>query len=316
MMKGYVRYYDLTLMFLPVIAYFLLFKYGPMYGLVLAFKDFKIKAGILGSPWVGLINFANLFEAATFVRAVKNTVIISLLKLACGFPMPIILALMLNELRGVRFKKVVQTISYLPHFLSWVVLSGLFTQFLSPGNGAINYIIRSFGGDPIYFLADNAWFSFTLIITEIWKGAGWGSILYIATIAGINPEIYEAAECDGSGHFARMWYITLPEEKLKEYGYGVELENVYIENAQYSELISLMLTSSDAPDIFEPKTMALLTQFYDQGVIAKWNRAFFEANAPATTEFINAAGRRASLKILLIFGDSLPISTAIWSACQ
>jgi putative aldouronate transport system permease protein len=209
--KSYARYYDLTLMFLPVVAYFLLFKYGPMYGLVLAFKDFKIKAGIWGSPWVGLVHFTNLFEALTFVRAVRNTIVISLLKLICGFPMPIILALMLNEVRGARFKKIVQTISYLPHFLSWVVLAGLFTQLLSPSNGAINYIIKSYGGDPIYFLADNSWFRFTLIITEIWKGVGWGSILYIATIAGINPEIYEAAECDGAGRFARMLYITLPE---------------------------------------------------------------------------------------------------------
>lgn len=210
-MKGYLRYYDLTLMFIPVIAYFLIFKYGPMYGIILAFKDFKLKAGILGSPWVGLQNFVDLFATETFLRAVKNTVWLSFLKLICGFPMPIVLALLLNEVRNLRFKKIVQTISYLPHFLSWVVLAGLFMQLLSPSNGAVNYLIEMFGGKSIYFLADNSWFRTTLIITDVWKGVGWGSILYIATISGINPEIYEAAECDGAGRFARMAYITLPE---------------------------------------------------------------------------------------------------------
>ncbi len=199
-------------MFLPVVAYFFIFRYIPMYGITLAFKKFTLSLGIMGSPWVGLANFESLLRTTTFFRAVRNTVVISLLKLVCGFPMPIILAILLNEVRNLRFKKAVQTISYLPHFLSWVVLAGLFGQLLSPNNGAVNYILKQlFGIQPIYFLADNRWYRTTLIITDIWKEVGWGSIIYLATISSINSEIYEAAECDGADRFQRIWYITLPE---------------------------------------------------------------------------------------------------------
>ena len=154
--------------------------------------------------------FEELFATHTFVRAFRNTVIISLLRWVFGFPMPIILALMLNELKNLRFKKTMQTISYLPHFLSWIILTGLFTQLLSPTNGPINYIISLLGGKPIYFLADNAWFRSTMVITGIWKEIGWGSIVYLATIAGIDTELYEAAECDGATRWQKMFRITLP----------------------------------------------------------------------------------------------------------
>lgn len=197
-------------MFIPVIAYYLIFKYAPMYGIVLAFKDYSIRKGILGSPWVGFTVFEELFATHTFVRAFRNTVIISLLRWVFGFPMPILLALMLNELKNLRFKKTMQTISYLPHFLSWIILTGLFTQLLSPTNGPINYIISLLGGKPIYFLADNAWFRSTMVITGIWKEIGWGSIVYLATIAGIDTELYEAAECDGATRWQKMFRITLP----------------------------------------------------------------------------------------------------------
>lgn len=208
--SGYRKNYVLTLMFIPVIAYYLIFKYAPMYGIVLAFKDYSIRKGILGSPWVGFTVFEELFATHTFVRAFRNTVIISLLRWVFGFPMPILLALMLNELKNLRFKKTMQTISYLPHFLSWIILTGLFTQLLSPTNGPINYIISLLGGKPIYFLADNAWFRSTMVITGIWKEIGWGSIVYLATIAGIDTELYEAAECDGATRWQKMFRITLP----------------------------------------------------------------------------------------------------------
>ena len=208
--SGYRKNYVLTLMFIPVIAYYFLFKYAPMYGIVLAFKDYSIRKGILGSPWVGFTVFEELFATHTFVRAFRNTVIISLLRWIFGFPMPIILALMLNELKNLRFKKTMQTISYLPHFLSWIILTGLFTQLLSPTNGPINYIISLLGGKPIYFLADNAWFRSTMVVTGIWKEIGWGSIVYLATIAGIDTELYEAAECDGATRWQKMFRITLP----------------------------------------------------------------------------------------------------------
>lgn len=207
---GYRKHLGLTIMFIPVIVYFIIFKYVPMYGITLAFKDFRITLGILGSPWVGLDNFRDLFRFSTFTRAVRNTVTISLLKLVAGFPMPIILALILNEVRHIRFKKVVQTISYLPYFLSWVVLAGVFIQLFSPSTGVVNYVLGLFGIKPIYFLGDNKWFRTTMVVTSVWKDAGWGSIIYLAAISGIDLSMYEAAICDGATRFQRMWYITLP----------------------------------------------------------------------------------------------------------
>ena len=152
-----------------------------------------------------------MFATKTFVRAVRNTIIISFLNLGFQFPMPIILALLLNEVRHIRYKKVVQTISYLPHFLSWVVIGGLFQQMLSPTSGFVNYIIKEWlGGDPIYFLADNRWFRTTIVMSNIWQTVGWGSILYLAALAGISPSLYEAAECDGASRLQKIWHISLP----------------------------------------------------------------------------------------------------------
>ncbi len=210
--RGYITHYELVLMFLPVLAYFILFRYVPMYGITLAFKKFNLAKGILGSPWVGLDNFTTLFATQTFLRAIRNTVIISLQRLVFGFPMPILLALMINEVRHLKFKKVVQTVSYLPHFLSWVILAGLFLQMLSPSTGPVNHILTQWFGvrDPIFFLGDNAYFRGTLIVTDIWKGMGWGSVLYLATIAGIDTSLYEAAVMDGASRMQRILYITLP----------------------------------------------------------------------------------------------------------
>ena len=210
--RGYVTQYELVLMFLPVLVYFLVFRYLPMYGITLAFKKFNLGLGILGSPWVGLDNFTTLFRTQTFLRAVRNTVIISLQRLIFSFPMPIILALLLNEVRHLRFKKIVQTVSYLPHFLSWVILAGMFLQLLSPSTGPVNHILTQWFGrqDPIFFLGDNTYFRGTLIVTDIWKGMGWGSVLYLATISGIDTSLYEAAVMDGASRLQRMWYITMP----------------------------------------------------------------------------------------------------------
>ena len=196
-------------MFLPVVVYFFIFHYIPMYGVTLAFKDFNLSEGIMGSPWVGYKHFRDLTRTHSFTRALSNTVIISLLKLVAGFPAPIILALLLNEIRDIRFKKTVQTISYLPHFLSWIILSGIFIQFLSL-DGFVNTLLGFFGIEPIYFMADNRWFRSILVITDVWKGVGWGTIVHLATIAGINPELYEAAECDGATRLYKMIHITLP----------------------------------------------------------------------------------------------------------
>jgi putative aldouronate transport system permease protein len=209
---GYRKYSALTLMFIPVVAYFIIFKYIPMGGIAIAFENYKIKEGIFGSAWCGLDNFNKAFAMATFRRSVWNTLTISGLKLLFGFPMPIILALMLNEVTHVRFKKTVQTISYLPHFLSWVVLAGMFQQLLSPNNGAVNAVLRDVFGvkDSIYFLGNNKYFRGTLIVTDIWKNVGWSSILYLATISGIDPELYEAATVDGASRWQCTRYITIP----------------------------------------------------------------------------------------------------------
>ena len=181
-----------------------------MYGLTIAFKDFVLLKGISGSPWVGLENFRKLLTAPSFSEVFVNTIKISFLRLIFGFPAPILLALLLNEVGNARFKKVVQTISYLPHFLSWVVLAGIVIQILSPSSGIVNQIIVMFGGNPIYFVADPRYFVPMLIVTGIWKEVGWGTVVYLASITSISPELYEAATIDGAGRFQKMLHITLP----------------------------------------------------------------------------------------------------------
>ncbi|QTE69753.1 sugar ABC transporter permease [Clostridiales bacterium] len=199
-------------MFIPVVLYFFVFKYIPMGGIVIAFKNFKISQGIFGSEWCGFDQFQKLFRTPTFSRSVTNTLAISGLKLLICFPAPIILALLMNEVTHLRFKKTVQTISYLPHFLSWVVLAGMFQQLLSPNNGAVNAVLRDVFGvkESIYFLGSNTYFRGTLIGTDLWKNVGWSSILYLATISGIDPTLYEAATVDGATRWQCTRYITLP----------------------------------------------------------------------------------------------------------
>ena len=206
----YGRYRELYLMLILVIAYYLVFHYVPMYGAQIAFKDYKFNLGIIRSPWVGLEHFQYLFSLRSFKEIFRNTILISTYKLLFGFPAPIILAILLNELRIIPYKKAVQTISYLPHFLSWVILGAIFTQLLSPSTGAVNILLTKLGFEPIFFLGDKSWFRSVLVFTSVWKGVGWGSIIYLASIAGINPEIYEAAIVDGAGRMRRIWHVTLP----------------------------------------------------------------------------------------------------------
>ena len=212
--KNYIKYWDLSLMLLPVIAYFVIFKYIPMGGIVIAFKDYKISEGVFKSQWVGLDNYVSIFgtNSRFFLRALRNTMVISLLKLAIGFPAPILLAILLNEVRHSAYKRVVQTVSYLPHFLSWVIMAGILTQLLSPTTGAVNAMLKSWFGlkEPIKFLISDKYFRGTVVASDVWKGVGWGSILYLATITAIDPTLYEAAICDGASRFQRVRYITLP----------------------------------------------------------------------------------------------------------
>jgi putative aldouronate transport system permease protein len=194
----------------PILLYFIFFHYKPMYGLIIAFKDFRILDGINGSPWVGFKHFDQLFGSPLFYRVFMNTIIISGQRLLFGFPAPIILALLFNELRSTRAKKAFQTISYLPYFISWVVLGGMFRELFSPSTGVVNYIITFFGGKSQYFLAEPSLFRPVLIITGIWQTVGWGSVVYLAAIAGINVEQYESAIIDGAGRFQQALRITLP----------------------------------------------------------------------------------------------------------
>lgn len=206
----YKRFSSYYLMLLPAVAGFIIFDYIPMYGVIIAFKKYSITKGIFESPWNGMENFNELFNSFFFWRVLKNTIIISGLKTLFGFPAPILLAILLNELRHLLFKKVVQTISYLPYFMSWVVLAGIIKEILSPTRGIVNYMITLFGGEPIYFLVSVKYFVFTLISTHVWQSIGWGSIIFLAAIAGINQEQYEAARIDGANRIKQMWHITLP----------------------------------------------------------------------------------------------------------
>ncbi|WJH37001.1 ABC transporter permease subunit [Paenibacillus aurantius] len=208
--KQYLEYKYFFLMLLPVLIYYAVFHYGPMYGVLIAFKNYKFMRGIWGSPWVGLENFRELFAGDYFLTVLRNTLIINFYKLLFGFPVPILLALMINEVTRSFFKKAVQTISYLPHFLSWIVLSGLIIEFLSPSRGAVNLFLDLIGLKPVYFITEPDWFRPILVLTEIWKQAGFTTIIYLAAIAGINPEMYEAADMDGISRLQKIGYITLP----------------------------------------------------------------------------------------------------------
>lgn len=188
----------------------IVFSYGPMYGVMIAFKNYSPGLGIWDSPWNNFAHFERMFNDFTFRRALLNTLNISFWKILFGFPAPIILALALNELVFERFKKTTQTISYLPYFLSWVIAAAMIVEVLSPERGIINAIITFFGGKPIHFLASEKWFVPVLVISDIWKGIGYGSIVYLAAITGVDPALYEAAELDGASRLQKMWHITIP----------------------------------------------------------------------------------------------------------
>lgn len=197
-------------MLIPVVVFYIIYQYVPMYGIVLAWKDWRPKYGIMGSPWVGWKNFEWVFARPELSRAIKNTLVISFLKLAICFPLPILVAILLNEMTGSAVKKGIQTAMYLPHFISWVILGGLVKMILAMDDGVINNIIAAFGGERVSFLNNKDAFYPILICSEIWKGTGWGTIIYIASISGIDPSLYEAATIDGCKRFGLMRHITLP----------------------------------------------------------------------------------------------------------
>ncbi|MEF3313008.1 sugar ABC transporter permease [Paenibacillus sp. GYB004] len=198
------------LMLLPAVVYYGIFHYYPMYGALIAFKQFSITKGILGSPWVGFQHFEALFALDKFWQVFWNTIVISLYRLTFGFPLPLFVAVLMNEVRKIAFKRTVQTVIYLPHFISWVILGGLMINLLSVDSGVVNNAIRSFGGEPVGFLTDDTYFRSTLVWSMIWKEFGWNTIIYMAALAGVNPQLYEAALMDGANRWQRIWHITLP----------------------------------------------------------------------------------------------------------
>lgn len=204
------RYYQLYLLLLPALIYFIIFRYGPMYGLQIAFKDYVATKGFLGSPFVGLKHFERFFTSPDFVMILKNTVMLSVGSILINFPMAIIVALMLHQVTCTRYKKAVQTIIYAPHFISMVVLVGMITLFLSPSSGIINKIIEAFGGEAIFFMAEPGWFKPVYILSETWQNTGWGTVIYLAALSSVSPELYEAAEMDGANKWQKMWHIDFP----------------------------------------------------------------------------------------------------------
>lgn len=208
--KRIVRNREYYLLLIPSLVLLILFKYVPMYGVQIAFRDYRASAGIWGSEWVGLHWFTKFFSSYNSWRMISNTIILSLELLVCTFPIPVILALMLNQVRHAKFKKVVQTTIYAPHFISVMVLAGMLRIFLSPSGGLINLIIQAFGGESIYFLGSAEWFRPVYILSSIWQDAGWGTIIYLAALSGVDVQLYDAAKVDGASTFKRILHIDLP----------------------------------------------------------------------------------------------------------
>jgi putative aldouronate transport system permease protein len=208
--KEIKRNWDLYLLILPVIVFFILFEYVPMYGLQIAFKQYFVTQGIWGSPWIGFEHFNRFFDSFYFGRILLNTLSIGFFQIAAGFPIPILLALMIHEIERKKFQKWVQTILYAPHFLSTVIVVGLMMIFLSQENGLINHLLTWLGLEKVAFLTHPGWFKSLYISSGVWQQMGWNSIIYLAALAGIDPHLHEAAQIDGAGRLRRIWHINLP----------------------------------------------------------------------------------------------------------
>lgn len=204
------RDWRLYVMLVLPVAYYAIFKYIPMYGVTIAFRDYNLFKGINGSPWAGMKYFNRLFKQKEFFRVVRNTLVLNVLDLVFSFPAPVILAIILSEIKGIRFRKVSQTILYLPYFLSWVVIASIAIRLFAPESGIVNILIRRAGGTTVPFLTENGPWIATYVAIGVWQSAGWGSIIFMAAIAGINGELYEAAMIDGAGRMQRIIHVTLP----------------------------------------------------------------------------------------------------------
>jgi len=204
-----VKYKYFYLMLIPGFVVIIMFSYIPMFGIIIAFKDYNVFQGIWGSKWIGFENFTTLFHSYTFYQVFSNTLLISLYKIILGFPVPIILAVLLNEVRSTVYKKTLQTIVYMPHFISWLVVAALLTTLLSRDDGFVNKIIEMFGGNPIIFMGDPKYFRSVLVLTDVWKESGWTAIIYLAALTGVPKELFEAATIDGANKIQKIWYISI-----------------------------------------------------------------------------------------------------------
>lgn len=201
---------QLYLFILPAFLIIFIFSYIPMYGIVIAFKDYMPSLGIMGSPWVGFKHFTRFFNSFYFWDLIKNTVGISLYSLVVGFPLPIILALALNEVKDGPFKKITQTVTYAPNFIAVVVMVGMVLAFLSPSTGIINHMLEVLGFERINFMTDPKWFKTVYVLSGVWQGTGWGSVIYLAALSGVDTQLHEAATIDGASRLQRVWYINIP----------------------------------------------------------------------------------------------------------
>ncbi len=208
--KKIIRNLDLYLLLLPVLIFYVIFCYGPLYGLQLAFKDYVAIDGIFGSPWVGLKHFTRFFGSPYFSRLIINTISISALQLAFGFPIPILLALMINEVGNNKIKKIAQNITYIPYFLSTVVIVGMLKNFVHPEYGIVNVFLENIGKEKINFIQEASWFRTLYVSSGIWQSMGWNSIIFIAALSGVDPQLHESAKIDGAGRIQRIWHINIP----------------------------------------------------------------------------------------------------------
>lgn len=209
-LKNLRKYWQYYILLLPALAYFLIFCYGPMYGAQIAFRNFNARDGITGSAWVGFAHFERFFRSPYFGSLLRNTFVISIYGLLAGFPLPILLALSLNELKGTKVKKLAQTVTYAPYFISTVVMCGMLIAFLNPNTGIINKLIAALGGEPVPFLSEAALFPSTYVWSGVWQGTGWGSVIYFAALSGVDPQLLEAATLDGATRWQKIWYVNLP----------------------------------------------------------------------------------------------------------
>ena len=212
LMKAW-NYRWIYLMLLPVMAFYIVYRYVPMYGVTIAFKNYNVFKGVMGSPWCGLDVFKKILANKNFWLAIKNTLVLNFLTLLTSFPLTIVVSLMLNEIASAGFKKVTQSVLYLPHFISWVVVAGIATNLFAQQGGTVNNMLGAFGISAVPFLSDNSWWIFTYVVCNVWKEIGWGTIIYLAALTGVDESLYEAAHLDGATKMQRLIYITIPSIK-------------------------------------------------------------------------------------------------------